>query len=126
MLRKRVIFTLLFEKNSFFLSRNFRLQKIGDYKWLKKNYDFSIITNSVDEIILLNVLRSEPEIDNFCEIIKTFTKECFIPISAGKIVSLEIAKKYIQSGADKLVINSNLFNKILINKIAKLLGNNVL
>jgi cyclase len=64
-----------------------------------------------------------PEIDNFCKIIKTFTKECFIPISAGgKITSLEIAKKYIQSGADKLVINSNLFNKILINKIAKTFG----
>lgn len=123
MLRKRVIFTLLFEKNSFFLSRNFRLQKIGDYKWLKKNYDFSIITNSVDEIILLNVSRSEPEIDNFCQIIKTFTKECFIPISAGgKIVSSEIAKKYIQSGADKLVINSNLFNKNLIHKIAQTFG----
>lgn len=111
------------KKILFFLSRNFRLQKIGDYEWLKKNYDFSIITNSVDEIILLNVSRSEPEIDNFCKIIKTFTKECFIPISAGgKITSLEIAKKYIQSGADKLVINSNLFNKILINKIAKTFG----
>tara|TARA_Y100000992_G_scaffold218138_1_gene150820 strand:- start:586 stop:1353 length:768 start_codon:yes stop_codon:yes gene_type:complete len=123
MLKKRVIFTLLFEKNSFFLSRNFRLQKIGDYNWLKKNYDFSLIANSIDEIILLNVSRAEPEINNFCEIIKIFTKECFIPISAGgKISSLEIAKKYIQSGADKLVINSNLFNKNLLNEIAKTFG----
>ena len=66
---------------------------------VKKNYDFSIITNSVDEIILLNVSWSEPEIDNFCEIIKTFTKECFIPISAGgKIVSLEIAKNIFNLG----------------------------
>ena len=122
MVKKRIIFKLLFENDSFFLSRNFRLQKIGDFEWLKKNYDFSLIANSVDEIILLNVSRSEPKIDHFCEIIKKFTKECFIPISAGgKIVSLEIAK-YIQSGADKLVINSNLFNKILINKIAKTFG----
>jgi len=123
MVKKRVIFTLLFENNSFFLSRNFRLQKIGNFEWLKKNYDFSLIANSVDEIILLNVSRGEPKIDHFCEIIKTFTKECFIPISAGgKISSLEIAKKYIQSGADKLVINSNLFNKNLLNKIAKNFG----
>ena len=43
-------------------------------------------------------------------------------LSRRKIVSLEIAKKYIQSGADKLVIKSNLFNKILINKIAKTFG----
>ena len=43
----------------------------------------------------------------------------FIPISAGgKISNLDIAKKYIQSGADKLVINSNLFNKNLLKKIA--------
>ena len=72
MVKKRVIFTLLFENNSFFLSRNFRLQKIGNFEWLKKNYDFSLIANSVDEIILLNVSRGEPKIDHFCEIIKTF------------------------------------------------------
>ena len=36
MIKKRVIFTLLFEKGSFFLSRNFRLQKIGNFNWLKK------------------------------------------------------------------------------------------
>ncbi len=123
MIKKRLIFTLLFEKDSFFLSRNFRLQKIGNYDWLKKNYDFSVITESVDEIILLNVSRDENEIQNFCEIIKTFTKECFIPISAGgKISSLDVAKKYIQSGADKLVINSNLFKKNLLKKIAYTFG----
>ena len=112
MIKKRLIFTLLFQKDSFFLSRNFRLQKIGNFDWLKKNYDFSLIADSVDEIILLNVSRNENEINNFCEIIKTFTKECFIPISTEENINLDIAKKYIQSGADKLVINSNLFNKI--------------
>ena len=35
---------------------------------------------------------------------------------------MEIAKKYIQSGADKLVINSNLFNESLLNKISKNFG----
>ena len=123
MLRKRLIFTLLFEKGSFHLSRNFRLQKIGSYEWLKKNYDFSLITNSVDEIILLNVARDDKEIDNFAEIIKIFAKECFIPISAGgKISSLEIAEKYIKAGADKLVINTNLFNNKLLNKISNTFG----
>jgi len=123
MIKKRLIFTLLFDKDSFFLSRNFRLQKIGNFEWLKKNYDFSLIASSVDEIILLNVSRNENEIENFCKIIKTFTKECFIPISAGgKISNLDIARKYINSGADKLVINSNLFNRILLNKIANTFG----
>lgn len=123
MLRKRLIFTLLFEKGSFYLSRNFRLQRIGNYEWLKKNYDFSLITKSVDEIILLNVARNKTEIDKFIEIIEIFTKECFIPISAGgKISNLETAKKYIKAGADKLVINTSLFNRKLLNQISSIFG----
>ncbi len=30
MLKKRLIFTLLYDRGSFMLSRNFRLQKVGD------------------------------------------------------------------------------------------------
>ena len=44
MLKKRVIFTLLYENGYFVLSRNFRLQKIGDLNWLKKNYNQSFVT----------------------------------------------------------------------------------
>ena len=36
MLKKRLIFTLLYQEKNFYLSRNFRLQKIGDLNWLKK------------------------------------------------------------------------------------------
>ena len=38
MLKKRVIFTLLYDNGSFMLSRNFRLQKVGNLEWLKKVY----------------------------------------------------------------------------------------
>ena len=41
MLKKRIIFTLLYDQGTFVLSRNFRLQKVGDLRWLKENYDFS-------------------------------------------------------------------------------------
>ncbi len=36
MLKRRVIFTLLFYEGYFVLSRNFRLQKVGDLNWIKK------------------------------------------------------------------------------------------
>jgi imidazole glycerol-phosphate synthase subunit HisF len=41
MLKKRIIFTLLYDQGTLVLSRNFGLQKAGDLRWLKENYDFS-------------------------------------------------------------------------------------
>ena len=52
MLKKRLIFTLLFEDNKFILSRNFRRQKVGDINWLHKNYNFSNLSFNIDELIL--------------------------------------------------------------------------
>ena len=52
MLKKRLIFTLLYKNGHFMLSRNFRLQKVGDINWLMKNYQFSAISDVIDELIL--------------------------------------------------------------------------
>ena len=41
MLKKRILFTLLYDNGNFMLSRNFRLQKVGDLEWLQTNYNFS-------------------------------------------------------------------------------------
>ena len=68
MLKKRIIFTLLYQDGSFCLSRNFRLQKVGNLNWIKKNYDFSIIARSIDELIILNVSREKNSISNFCKV----------------------------------------------------------
>ena len=64
MLKKRIIFTLLYQDGSFCLSRNFRLQKVGNLNWINKNYDFSIIARSIDELIILNVSREKNSIPN--------------------------------------------------------------
>ena len=37
---KRIIYCLYFKDNFFYLSRNFRLQKVGDLNWLIKNFGF--------------------------------------------------------------------------------------
>ena len=58
MLKKRVIFTLLYNDGFFAQSRNFNLQNVGDLQWLKKNYDFRKISYYIDELIILDVSKS--------------------------------------------------------------------
>ena len=124
MLKKRVIFTLLYNNGEFMLSRNFRLQKVGNLRWLQKNYNFSQIAFSIDELIILDVSRENREQDKFCEHVKSLTEECFIPIAAGGgIRDIEHARKLLHSGADKIVINSlAAINSKLINEIASEFG----
>ena len=116
-LKKRIIFTLLFCKGYFYLSRNFRLQKIGDLEWLRCNYNFNNVSFYIDELIILNVSRDSGDILGFCEIIKDISKEIFVPLSVGGgINTLDDVRSLFSSGADKVVINSNLFEN---NNIAK-------
>lgn len=123
MLKKRIIFTLLYKDGSFCLSRNFNLQKVGNLNWIKKNYDFSLITKSIDELIVLNVSNEKNSVNKFCKTIELLARKCFLPLSiGGKIESLDIAQKYMNAGADKLVINSHLFNENLLKKISRIFG----
>lgn len=110
MLKKRVIFTLLYNNGSFMLSRNFRLQRVGDLIWLQKNYNFSRIAFSIDELIVLDVSRNERDIGRFSDCLKALTEGCFVPIAAGGGVrTLEHARVLLRSGADKVVVNTPLF-----------------
>ena len=124
MLKKRLIFTLLHDSGNFMLSRNFRLQKVGDLKWLKKNYDFQKISFYIDELIILDVSRKERSVDKFCEILKEISYGCFVPISSGGgIRSLSDAKKILRSGADKIVLNTALFENFkLVEDLSKEFG----
>lgn len=123
MLKKRLIFTLLYQEENFHLSRNFQLQKVGNLHWLKENYNFSLIAKTIDELIILDVSRKKTDIKKFLQIIKKVIENCFVPVSVGgKINHLEIAKQYIDAGADKLVINTNLFDINLIKKLASTYG----
>jgi cyclase len=113
MLKKRVIFTLLYDAGQFVLSRNFRLQRVGDINWLKKNYNFSHIAFFIDELIVLDVTRGEKNIYKFCEALESIADKCFVPISAGGgIVDSNIASQLFRSGADKIVVNTAIFENI--------------
>ncbi len=110
MLKKRLIFTLLYSNGQFILSRNFRHQKVGNISWLKSNYNFAHISCSIDELVVLDVSHGEKNLDDFCATLKQLTQGCFIPIAAGGgINSIAGARKLLRSGADKVVINSSLF-----------------
>jgi cyclase len=108
--KKRLIFTLLYNNGYFMLSRNFRLQRVGDIKWLKKNYNFSRIAFAIDELVVLDVSRGERDILAFCDCLKAITDGCFVPVAAGGgIRRMEDASALLRAGADKVVVNSPLF-----------------
>ena len=124
MAKKRLIFTLLYDNGSFMLSRNFRLQKIGDLKWLETNYGFSEVGYSIDELIVLDVSRTPRDRQSFCETLKALTFDCFAPIAAGGGVnSVKEAHDLLRSGADKVVVNTALHtNPDLISELATEFG----
>ncbi len=111
MLRKRIIFTLIYENGKFNQSRNFRLQKVGDINWLERNYKFKEIAFCLDELIVLNASKNEKNLEAFAKVLEKLVDDVFIPIAAGGgIRSLEDAKLLFNSGADKLVLNSILYS----------------
>lgn len=107
MLRKRIIFTLIYDNGFFNQSRNFRLQKVGDVEWLENNYNFRNIAFSLDELIVLNASRKDKNMLEFAKNLNKLVDNVFIPIAAGGGVrSLEDAKILFNNGADKIVINT--------------------
>lgn len=110
MLKKRLIFTLLYQHGQFMLSRNFRLQKVGNLQWLQSNYNFSHISYSIDELIVLDVSRGQKQTEEFCTALKRLSEGCFVPIAAGGgVKTIDTARNLLRSGADKVVINSALY-----------------
>ena len=124
MLRKRIIFTLVYENGFFNQSRNFRLQKVGNISWLEKNYKFKDIAFSLDELIVLNASKDKKNIQEFGKILSELVNDVFIPIAAGGgIRTVEDAKFLFENGADKLVINTILYeNPDLVKELVKIYG----
>lgn len=109
MLKKRLLFTLLLHHGVYMLSRNFRLQAVGDLNWLKEYYDFDAIAFSIDELVVLNVERGEKDVAGFARHLSELVHNCFVPLAAGGgIRSIDDAFEILNGGADKLVVNTPL------------------
>lgn len=124
MLKKRLIFTLLYQHGHFMLSRNFRLQKVGNLQWLQSHYNFSLIASSIDELIVLDVSRDQKQTDEFNAALKKLSEGCFVPIAVGGGVrTIATARNLLRSGADKVVVNSQLYeDNGLIQQLASEFG----
>ncbi len=124
MLRNRIIFSLIFSDGNFMQSRNFKLQKVGDINWLKDFYKFQDISFSLDELIVLDATKGLKDLQLFADHIKELSKNVFLPITAGGgISSLDNAKLLFNNGADKIVINSLIFeNNEVVKEIIKSYG----
>ena len=111
MLKQRLIFTLLYDNERFMLSRNFSLQAAGGLEWIMEHYEFDSIAFSVDELIVLNVERGARNAERFGQTLRQISRHCFMPIAAGGGVrSVEDARHLLNSGADKIVVNTPLFD----------------
>lgn len=110
MLRDRLIFSLIYNAGAFMQSRNFRLQRVGDINWLERNYKFQKISFSLDELIVVDATKGNKDIKKFSEVVKRLVNDVFIPVAAGGgIRQLEDAELLFNNGADKVILNSALY-----------------
>lgn len=119
MLKKRIIFIIYYADGCFHLSRNFKLQRIGDISVLFSKFGFSDILKGLDELVILNVSRSNSSIDfeqyNF--FVRKLLDEAFVPITlGGGLRNMEQVDINFSLGCDKVLFNTSFFeNKNLIN-----------
>ncbi len=125
MLNKRIIFALLYCDGFFYLSRNFRLQKVGDLNWLINNFGFGDTCHYIDELVCILVQKKPNREDKkkFLSDIEKLRKKIFVPIIiGGGITSINDVKNYFLNGADKILINSKIYDYKLMFETAKLWG----
>ena len=121
MINSRIIAVIYVIDNKVVLSRKF------------SNYSFvgsiDIVISymnkwEVDEIILLDIKNSINKNDDLFNLLKKISKLCQTPMSfGGGIRSLKQISKIINSGVEKVVLNSNIYNNYdLIKNASKEFG----
>ncbi|WP_421781050.1 imidazole glycerol phosphate synthase cyclase subunit [Kiloniella litopenaei] len=121
MLKKRMILCLLMDNEGvFYNSRNFQIQPIGKLNWILHYLNF----DAIDELVLVNVDRHPKDVHKFSQHMKELSKYCFVPISAGGgVKSNSDFQLLLESGADKIIVNSHAMKTPdLIKEAAQLFG----
>lgn len=104
---RRLIFAVLHDRGRFQLSRTFRLQGIGDLRWLLRQYNLQQVSRGLDELMVLDVTRGARDHAAFVDAVGRIAGECFIPVTAGGgITSMAEAHALLRGGADKLLLNT--------------------
>jgi cyclase len=103
---KRLIFTLLHRDGHYLLSRNFRLQRVGDIDWVLRNYAIRSVSLGIDELMVLDLSESDDVRERFREEVRILGEECFVPLAVGgRIRSVDEVERLLTVGADKVVLN---------------------
>lgn len=106
MLKKRLIFTLLYSEGQFCLSRNFRLQRVGNIEWLLDKFQFENLANAIDELVILRTDLKENGIEDFLYAVDKIQQSFFVPIAIGGQIRIKSdADKLFRAGADKIILN---------------------
>ena len=100
------------------------LRKVGNPNELAKRY----YEQGADEIIFMDAVASLYDRNNLFHIIKQSCADVFIPIAVGGgLRTIKDVKKALDSGADKVVINTGCIrNKDLVGQIANKYGSQCL
>jgi len=103
---KRIIFVLIYCDGYYMLSRNFRLQRVGNIEWVLGNYDIRQISLGIDELIILDASRVASDRFAFLRDVTRLVEECFVPVTVGGwLRSREAVAMCIGAGADKVLMN---------------------
>ena len=121
MLKKRIIPILLLKNKRLVKGKNFlNYRDTGDPVSCVKIYN----TQYPDELIFINIDDNRFKSNLLFNILKFASKQCFIPLTVGGgIDKISKIEKLLNSGADKIIINSvNFINKKFIYKSSKIFG----
>lgn len=105
MLKKRVVAVIIIRDGKVVQSVQFKHTNVIHYDAFHAVEAFN--RWSVDEIVLLNVSLDASSQGQFVKVVEHVSQTCFVPLAVGGwIDSAKYAETIIESGADKLVVNS--------------------
>jgi imidazole glycerol-phosphate synthase subunit HisF len=117
MLKVRVIPTLLWKGFGLVKGKSFNSwRRVGSVMPAIKVYN----QRDVDELVLMDITATNEGREIDCDEIEQYCRECFVPLTVGGgVQSFSQAQKILNSGADKIAINTALFeHPELITEIA--------
>lgn len=125
MLKKRVIPTLLILEGRLVKGKEFKdFRDTGNPRTTIRGFS----AQHSDEIMLINLSKTNDAFSNLLAVVRDSAKECFMPLTVGGgIADVQQASQLIHAGADKILVNTAIHKDIsLAQEIAKELGNQAL
>lgn len=105
MLKKRLIAVLIIRDSQVVQSVRFKHTNVIHYDAVHAIDCFN--KWSVDEIVILNVSPSNSTREEFAQTVARISARCFVPLTVGGwITDMEYGAEILNSGADKLVVNT--------------------